>query len=93
MLLNLCSEVVFEPNRIETFSWRSVVIGLSCKTRSRKYYKYWGYVVHLFRDVGKVYRELPLLPKDLDTPPARDREDCADEPPVSAALSRWQTSG
>ena len=29
-------------------------------------YKYRGHVVHFLRDVGKVYSELPLLPKDLD---------------------------
>ncbi|EAQ86310.1 hypothetical protein CHGG_07563 [Chaetomium globosum CBS 148.51] len=29
-------------------------------------YKYRGHVVHFLRDVGKVYDELPLLPKDLD---------------------------
>lgn len=29
-------------------------------------YKYRGHVVHFLRDVGKVYNELPLLPRDLD---------------------------
>jgi ATP-dependent DNA helicase PIF1 len=29
-------------------------------------YNYRGHVVHFLRDVGKVYSELPLLPKDLD---------------------------
>ncbi|KJZ70268.1 hypothetical protein HIM_10349 [Hirsutella minnesotensis 3608] len=29
-------------------------------------YKYRGHIVHFLRDVGKVYRQLPLLPPDLD---------------------------
>ncbi|KAK7592094.1 hypothetical protein V3481_006721 [Fusarium oxysporum f. sp. vasinfectum] len=29
-------------------------------------YKYRGHIVHFLRDVGKVYRQLPLLPSELD---------------------------
>jgi len=29
-------------------------------------YKYTGHVINFLRDVGKVYRKLPLLPQDLD---------------------------
>ena len=29
-------------------------------------YKYRGHIVHFLRDVGKVYRQLPLLPVELD---------------------------
>ncbi|KAJ6437024.1 hypothetical protein O9K51_10321 [Purpureocillium lavendulum] len=29
-------------------------------------YKYRGHIVHFLRDVGKVYRQLPLLPPELD---------------------------
>ncbi|KAG7424371.1 hypothetical protein Forpi1262_v014500 [Fusarium oxysporum f. sp. raphani] len=29
-------------------------------------YKYRGHIVHFLRDVGKVYRQLPLLPAELD---------------------------
>ncbi|KJZ74108.1 hypothetical protein HIM_06354 [Hirsutella minnesotensis 3608] len=29
-------------------------------------YKYRGHIVHFLRDVGKVYRQLPLLPTELD---------------------------
>lgn len=29
-------------------------------------HKYCGHIVHFLRDVGKVYRQLPLLPPELD---------------------------
>ena len=46
-------------------SLRESVLANQRQVRGQQY-KYRGHVVHFLRDVGKVYSELPLLPKDLD---------------------------
>jgi hypothetical protein len=36
-----------------------------CLFRGQQY-KYKGHVINFLRDVGRIYNQLPLLPKDLD---------------------------
>ncbi len=43
-----------------------VHVAINVFTVRGQQYKYRGHVVHFLRDVGKIYHELPLLPKDLD---------------------------
>ncbi len=43
-----------------------VHVAINVFTVRGQQYNYRGHVVHFLRDVGKIYHELPLLPKDLD---------------------------
>ncbi|EAQ84302.1 hypothetical protein CHGG_10706 [Chaetomium globosum CBS 148.51] len=54
------------PHPAEEMVISRVHVAVNVFTVWGQQYKYRGHVVHFLRDVGKIYDELPLLPKDLD---------------------------
>lgn len=50
---------------VEAMMISKVLVALECRQIRGAQFKYSGHICHFLRDVGKVYRVLPIMPEDL----------------------------
>lgn len=55
-----------ELTQVEEILISRVHVFIEVRLNRGQQYRYQGHIVHFLRDIGRVYDELPLLPRELD---------------------------